>query len=152
RRYVLAFARTRLEAGLQPLCAGVAPSPEFAASLLETAEGIRQGRTPFAKEMAGEIQFRWTPDMAGAPFYLLAAVYLRGGEPDLSRPMGDRAFSIALRTRAGNHFVVVYNAGVVLGQSGFGLDWHGGAPVEATASRPACCGGFGRHFDRKRLR
>src|SRR5204862_3293237 len=113
---VLAAAGSGLDAGLQPCRHGVAPPPEFAAHVLETADRIRPRRGDAGAEMAREVQ-RPGARALGRPHLRQRADARAPVAPGarLSRHLGPRAVSVALRARAELAWLAAADAGMAPG-------------------------------------
>src|SRR5207247_1385703 len=97
RGRVLAAAGAGLDAGLQPCRHGLAPPPELAAHLLETADRVRPGGGDAGAEVAREVQ-RPGARALGGPHLRQRADARAPVAPvaRLSRYLGPRTVSVAV--------------------------------------------------------
>src|SRR5262249_41688254 len=119
RRHLLAPTRTRMEAGLQSLRAGMPSSSRLSARVFAAAEGVREGRSPFGGEMAAEIQFPRTSELAWPCVRHASSSW--NSHTGLFRTVGERSISTSLRT-VRTRPIPVADAGVVLGEPELGCD------------------------------
>src|SRR5215813_586786 len=140
-----------MAAGLQSLRAGMASSSKLSARLFAAAEGVWGGRSPSGEEMAAEIQFRRTSELARPRLRPGADSHSRNDHADLLWPVGERSISMSLRKVRTNPISVAH-AGVVLGESGCGCDRYVGYLLAPPVFLFASAGNFGGHSDRKCLR
>src|SRR5215831_9360020 len=110
-----------MEAGLQSIRTGMAPSSKLGARLFAAAEGVWEGRSPFGGEMAAEIQFPRTSELAWPCLRRRSASSPWNSHTGLFRTVGERSISTSLRKVRTRPISDAY-AGVVLGKPGPGCD------------------------------
>src|SRR5262245_14149447 len=140
-----------MEAGLQSCRTGMASSSKLSARLFAAAEGVWEGRSPFGAEMATEIQFPRTSELAWPCLWRRSASSPWNSHTGLFRTVGERSISTPLRT-VRTCPISNAHAGVVLGEPGLGGDQCAWNRLASLAFLFASTGDFGGHSNRKCLR
>src|SRR5262245_57079745 len=140
-----------MEARLRSLRAGMASSSKVSARLFAAAEGVWEGRSPFGGEMAAEIQFPRTSELAWPCLRRRSTSSPWNSHTGLFRTVGGRPIPTSLR-RVRTHPISVPYAGVVLGEPGLGCDRCVGHLLAFLAFLFAFPSDFGGHSNRKRMR
>ena len=140
-----------MEAGLQSCRAGMASSSKLSGRLFAAAERVWEGRSPFGAEMAAEIQFSRTSELAWPCLRRRSASSPWNSHTGLFRTVGERSISTPLR-RVRTRPISVAHARVVLGEPGLGGNRCVWDLLASLAFLFASTGDFGGHSNRKCLR